>query len=246
VRRQHGVRRIEDRRAHRRLLLVDVERGPGQAALVERLGHGRLVDHAAAGDVEEERARPHPGERIAPDQATGGAGDRDMDRDHVGALQQRAQLGQLDAVERRLLGGDIRIHAEDRHLEAASAVGDGLPDLAETHDPQGLAAQLRAGELAALPLAAPDGRVRGGDPAGEAEEERQRVLGRRDRVPRRRVDHGDPGPGRGFEIHVVDADAGATDHHEPVSGGDQLGVDLDLAADDQRLIVADRGAQLVA
>ena len=44
-----------------------------------------------------------------------------------------------------------------------------------------------------------------------AVEERERVLGGRDRVAGRGVDDRDPGPRRGVEIDVVDADAGPAD-----------------------------------
>ena len=53
-----------------------------------------------------------------------------------------------------------------------------------------------------------------------------------------------PAARRGIEIDVVDADAGPADDLEPVAGGrDHLGVDLDLAADDERVVVGqDRAA----
>ena len=73
----------------------------------------------------------------------------------------------------------------------------------------------------------------GGDPAGDAVEQREGVLGGRDRVAGRGVDDGDAGPRRGVEVDVVDADAGPADDDEPRAGGDELGVDLDLAADDR-------------
>ena len=55
-----------------------------------------------------------------------------------------------------------------------------------------------------------------------------------------------PGPRRRLEVDVVDADAGPADDDEPRPGGDQRGVDLDLAADDERVVVGDDRAQLVA
>ena len=78
----------------------------------------------------------------------------------------------------------------------------------------------------------------GADPAGDAVQQRERVLGGRDRVPGRGVDDDDPGPRRRVEVDVVHADAGPTDDHQPRPGRDQLGIDLDLAADDQRVVVA--------
>ena len=54
-----------------------------------------------------------------------------------------------------------------------------------------------------------------------------------------------PGPRRRLEVDVVDADAGPADDLQPRPGGEELGIDLDLAADDERVVVADRGAELV-
>ena len=102
-------------------------------------------------------------------------------------------------------------HAEDGHLHRPGPDRDRLADLAEADDPERPAAQLEAGELGPLPLAAPDRRVGGGDPAGDAVEQGERVLGGGDRVAGRGVDDGDPGPRRGVEVDVVDADAGPAD-----------------------------------
>ena len=113
--------------------------------------------------------------------------------------------------------------------------------------PERLAAQLDARERAALPLAAAHRGVGGGDLAGQREQERERELGRGDRVAGRGVDHGDPGPRGGVEVDVVDAHAGPADDGQPRAGGDHLGVDLDLAAHDQRVVVGeDRPVDLLA
>ena len=56
VRRQQRVRRVEQRRIGRWLVLEDVDPGAAQVARPERLGDGRLVEDAAAGDVEDDRA----------------------------------------------------------------------------------------------------------------------------------------------------------------------------------------------
>ena len=54
---------------------------------------------------------------------------------------------------------------------------------------------------------------------------RDRVLGGRDAVAGRTVHHDDAAPRRRFEVDVVDADAGATDHLEPRGGVDDLARD---------------------
>ena len=96
---------------------------------------------------------------------------------------------------------------EDGHLHRPGADRDGLPDLAETDDAERPAAQLQAGELGALPLAAAERRVGRRDPAGDAVEQGEGVLGGRDRVAGRRVDDDDAGARGRLEVDVVDADA---------------------------------------
>ena len=46
-------------------------------------------------------------------------------------------------------------------------------------------------------------------------------------------------PRRCIDVDVVDADAGATHHPEFGCGSEDLGGDLGLAADDERVVVAD-------
>ena len=169
-----------------------------------------------------------------------------VDGHDIGPRQQLVELDELDAVVGGGLGADERVHAEDRHLHRPGADGDGLPDLAQADDPERPAAQLEAGELGALPFAAPDRGVGRRGPAGDPVEQREGVLGGRDRVAGRGVDDHDPGPRGGLQVDVVDADAGPPDDDQPRRGGDELGVDLDLAADDQRVVVGQDRAQLIA
>src|SRR5204862_6080254 len=55
----------------------------------------------------------------------------------------------------------------------------------------------------------------------------------------------DPALGRGLDVHVVDADAGAPDHLQPVGARDQLGGDLRGRADQQAVVVADALGELL-
>ena len=64
MRGQDRVRRVEQGRSGGRLVLEDVDPGAAQAALAEGLGNGGLVDHSAAGHVEEDRIGLHPGELL--------------------------------------------------------------------------------------------------------------------------------------------------------------------------------------
>ena len=213
----------------------------------ERLGHRRLVEDAAAGDVEQQRRRLHHRQLARSDEPARAPGQRHVDGDGVGPAEQLVEADQLDAAQRGLLGRHVRVLPEDGHLHRPRPVRDGLADLAEAHDAQRLAPQLDAGQAATgrLPVAGPHGGIALGDPAGEPVEQRERVFGGRDRVAGRRVDDHDAGPRRRVEIDVVHADAGPADDDEPAAGGDERRIGLDLAADDERVVLADDRAQLV-
>ena len=113
-------------------------------------------------------------------------------------------------------------------------------------DAEGPAAQLPTREGRALPLAAPHGCVGRRGLAGQAVEQREGVLGGRDRVAGRGVDDGDARPRRRVEVDVVHADPGPPDDDEARARGDQRRIDLDLAADDQGVVLGQDRAQLVA
>ena len=211
----------------------------------ERLGDGRLVDHAATGDVQDDGAGLEPGDRVAADQPARRPGQGHVDGHDVGAVEHRLELDQLDAVVGGRLGGEVRVDAEDGHLHRPRPDRDGLADLAETDDAERPPAQLEPGELRALPFAPADRRVGRGDPAGDGVEQCQRVLGRRDRVAGRGIDDDDARAGRRLEVDVVDPDPGPPDDGQPRPRGDELGIDLDLAADDQGVVVGQDRAQLV-
>ena len=83
------------------------------------------------------------------------------------------------------------------------------------------------------------------DVAGLGEQQRHRVLGRRDDVALRRVDHHHAAARGGVDVDVVEADAGPADHHQLVGGLEHLGGDLRGRADDQRVRADDAGEQVV-
>ncbi len=246
MRGEEGVRGIEQRRVGGRLVLEDIDPGAAEVTGLQCLGHGRLVHDAAACDIEDDRARLELGDRIASDQAARRARERDVDGHDVGAGEERVEVDELDPVVRGLLGGHERVDAHDHHLHRPRAVCDGLPDLAEADDAEGPAAQLESGELRPLPFAPADRRVGGRGLARDPVEERERVLRSGDGVAGRRVDDGDPGSRRRVEIDVVHAHAGAPDDHQPRPGRDQLGIHLDLAAHDERVVLGQDRRQFVA
>ncbi|HEX5827613.1 MAG TPA: hypothetical protein VFY23_08845 [Candidatus Limnocylindrales bacterium] len=247
VRRQEGVGRTEERVVRgRRLRRVDVDAGAGDHAVAQRVREILLVDDPAAGDVQQEHAGLHPGHDVPVDHPGRLLGLRDVDGDDVRTGHDLVEAHELDAERVRLLGGDERVRADDRHLHRPGPDGDRLADLAQADDAEGLAPQLVPRELAALPLARLHRGVRLRRVACEPEHQRDRVLRGRDRVARRGVHDGDPRSGGGVEVHVVHADARAADHDQPGARGDHLGVRLHLAAHDERVELRQRGDDLLA
>ena len=71
------------------------------------------------------------------------------------------------------------------------------------------------------------------------DQQRDRVLGGRQRVGARGVADDDAATRRGRDVDVVDADAGAADHLQAVGACDQVGGHLRGGADHDRVVVGD-------
>ena len=154
MRGEHHVRRVTQRVVGRhRLGGVDVDGGTTQVTRVERIGQRRLVDDAAASHVEDERARLGRLQLRLTDEAARLRGERSVDGDDVGAVQQLREADQLGAELGSLVLGHVRVVGEDAHLETRGTTRDRASDLAEADDAERLAAQLMAGVATALPLA---------------------------------------------------------------------------------------------
>jgi hypothetical protein len=243
---EKGVGRGEERRVSRRLALEDVDTGAGEMAGSERIRDGCLVDDPATGDVQQDRASLHAGQLRCADHAFRRAAQRDVHGHGVRPLEEVVESDEIDAVVCCLFRRDVRVAREDRHLHRPGPGRDRLADLAESDDAQGPAAELESGELRPLPLSPPDGRVSRRDLAGDAVEQGERVLGRRDRVACRRVHDRDPCPRCSVQVDVIDADPGPADDLELRAGRDHRRVDLDLAPNDESVVLAEDRAELVA
>ena len=113
--------------------------------------------------------------------------------------------------------------------------------------PSVLSVQLDAARTSSAPSLPPiERRVRLRDVAREREQQRHRVLGGGDDVRLRRVGDDDAALGRGRDVDVVDADAGAADR--PCSFGRACSissaVDLRRRADQDAVVVADALGEL--
>ena len=125
------------------------------------------------------------------------------------------------------------------------AVGDDRADIAAADDAERLAGELDAHEAVLLPLAGLGRGVGLRDLAGQREHQGDGVLGGGDRVAEGRVHHDDALGGRGRDVDIVDADAGAADDLQVLGRGENLRRHLGGRADGEAVIVADDLEQLV-
>ena len=217
-RRGAGSRRRSRARAaasrRQRLLLEHVERGavdgPSRSASTSASVSTRL----AARGVDQPRARAHARERVARDQVVGLGGQRQVQRDEVGR--------RVDLVERRGRAAR-RARGSARASRAGRRPGCACRARGRRRRRAGRCGRSRArrascpssstpAEARALPAALHERRVRLRHVARDGQQQRDRVLGRRDDVRLRRVADEDAAAGGRGDVDVVDADARPADH----------------------------------
>ncbi len=86
--------------------------------------------------------------------------------------------------------------------------------------------------------------MRLGDVARLGEEQRHRLLGRREDIRLRCIDDHHAALGGRGDVHVVEPDAGPADDDQIGAGGQHLGGDGGRRTDDERLRAGHRGNQL--
>ena len=167
MREQHRARRAQERRLHFGFALEHVETRGEQAASVQRVSEGFLVNHRPARGVHEDGRGLHRTERGCVDEVSGRVRERAVQADDVGRGERRAQVvfpsreDDAGAVRGRELGDAAADppRADDEELLALEA----LPHH-EVRPP--------------LPVIAPSERaVALAHPAQEREDERDRMLG---------------------------------------------------------------------
>ena len=145
----------------------------------------------------------------------------------------------------RALGRQERIVGDHLHLQADGAVGDDRADIAAADDAQRLAENLDAEEFVLLPFAGTGRGIGFGNLPRQRQHQRDGVLGGGDRIAERRVHHDDAARGRGGNIDIVDADAGAADDFQAIGLFQKLGGDLGRRADGEAVEAVDDRGELV-
>ena len=214
-------------------------------AALQRIVQRRLVDQAAARAIDDAHALFHFLQRRGIDDVLGLVGERGVQRDEIGALEQFLELDLLDAEVQRALRRQERIVGDHLHLQADGAIGDDRADVAAADHAERLAENLDAHELVLFPLAGAGRGVGLGNLPRQRQHQRDGVLGGGDRVAERRVHHDHAAGGRGRDVDVVDADAGAADHLQLFRLLENFRRHLGGRADRQAVVVADDFGELV-
>ena len=195
-----------------RLVGEDVDGRPGDVPGFDVAPQRGVVDHEPAGQVEEQRPRPHRGELGLAEEAAVAVAPVHVQGDGLHRLQ---QLGQGRAAPRvadgQLVGDVVEVH---RHAQVLGQHGQLGADVAVADDAEPAAAHL----VAAGGRLVPGARVHLGvllrQPPGQGDDLGQRELDHAARVGERRVEHRDPAPARRGQVDLVDADAERADRDQ--------------------------------
>ena len=204
----------EQRILGRGLFDEHIEGSAGNMTGIERGAQRGLVDQPAARAIDDAHALPGRLQRICVDDIARLVGERRVQRDEVGAAKKIVKLDLFDTKIARTLRRQERIVGNHLHAQADAAIGNDRTDVAAADHAERLVGDFDAHEAVLLPLAGLGRRVGLRDLARQREHQRDRVFGRRDRIAERRVHHDDALGGRGRNVDIVDADAGAADHLE--------------------------------
>src|SRR6185437_9368289 len=161
-------------RAHRRLMLEDVEPAAGELAVHQHAGERVLVDDLAARRVDDDAMQAEQLETTRREQVKCCRRVRAVDRDDVDPRQHLVEALPICGFEllRRLLLDAAPVVIVDREAEAAGAPRHRLTDAAHADDAEALAPEAMAeheGRPPAGPLALADEPLALGEPARAGE-----------------------------------------------------------------------------
>ena len=156
MRQQGGVGEVEQGLRHVRLVGEDVEPGRKDGAVGQRRGQRRLVDRAAAPDIDEDAVRPERLQNLGVDGLFGRGTARRHRNQRVDRLRQRHQ--------RRVIGVGETLDLPpvvigDRQPERLQPPRDGLPDAAHAENAGRRPRKVRPGQRIG-PLSLPSGPAR--------------------------------------------------------------------------------------
>ena len=239
MRRAHHVGMAEQRILGRRLLGEDVEGGAGHVPGIDRGAQRLLIDQSAARAIDDAHAFLHRRDRPGVNDSFRLLRERRVQGHEIRTPEQFGEIHLVHAELRRPLGREERIVGDHFHLQADRPVDHDRADIAAADHAERLVGDLHSHEAVLFPLAGLRGGVRLRDLPRECEHQRDRVLGRGDRIAERRIHDDHALGGRGGNVDVVDADTGAPDHLEPLRLLQNLGGDFGRRTDRQPVELTD-------
>ncbi len=210
----------------------------------QRLSQSSLVQQPAPRAID--NADPGLGlaDRIARQNVPRRLGQRRVQRNEIRARQQLIELKFLDPQIQRSFLRQERIIGRHLHMQPDCPVCHDRTNIPAPDQTKRLARQFHSQEAVLLPLPRLGRRGRLGNLSRQRKYQRQRMLGRRDRVSVRRIHHHHtPRCGR-FHIDVVHTDPGASDNLELGCRVQQLARHLGSRSNGQRVELADDLPQL--
>ena len=205
MRREDDARHADERIARLdRLAREDVDRRSRDMPRLHGVSEILLVDDAAARAVDEAHALLHACDRILVEHVLRILVQRHVHRDEVRLLDHLVERADRDAHRLGALLVDVRIVADDVHIEGERTLGDARADAPHADDAERLAAQLDADVLLAVPLPLLHRLVGDGNVTAHRKHHRHRMLRRRNRVAAWRVDDDDTARRRRRLQHTLD------------------------------------------
>ncbi|MNE04645.1 hypothetical protein D3C80_971820 [compost metagenome] len=237
---------------HRRFVLEHVQADAEQAAAIQGLDQGRLVDQFAARRIDQDGVGLQPGDAFGRQQVVGVLGGRTVQRDDIHPRQHLVQI--VPPGRAQFLGDHVRdrlaVVIVDLHAEGLGAAGQGLADAAHADDAQTLAPQLAAahpGRAPALELTRRHDIGAFDDAAADGHDQAHGQVGRVLGQDARRIGDDDPAPHGRVDVDVVHARAEVGDHLQLLARArNQVGVQMVGDGRDQDLGALQGGGQVVA
>jgi site-specific DNA recombinase len=190
----------------------DVDGRPGDVAGFDVAAQRRMVDHEPAGQVEEQRPRPHRGELGRAEEAAVTVPPVHVQGDGLHRIEQLGQGGAAPRVAQGQLVGDV-VEA-DGHAQVLGQHGQLGADVAVADDAQLAATHLMAPGCGLVPHARMHLGVLLRQPPGHGDDLGQGELHHTARIGERRVEHRDAVPAGRGQVDLVDADRERSDRDQ--------------------------------
>src|SRR5438034_4295576 len=166
--------------------------------------------------------------------------ERCVQRNEIGSCKQIVQFfDELDLQTSRARRGEIWIVSNHAHPERNRAPAQVAPDPTHADNAERFVVKLDTFEIFSIPFPAPDGCIGLRNLSRYAEQKRKGMLGGRNGVPPRRIEHNDTASCRRFNIDIVHANTGPPNHAKAWTSLQNIRGHFRLAAHNKRAELGD-------